>query len=40
MRSVKCSVQYEASSTVVYATEAKDKGSRQARKERTAVVED
>ena len=30
--------QYEASSTVLYATKALDRGSRQARKERTAVV--
>ena len=30
--------QYEASSTVGYATKALDRGSRQARKERTAVV--
>ena len=31
--------QYEASSTVLYATKAMDRGSRPARKERTAVVE-
>ena len=31
--------QYEASSTVLYATKALDRGSRQARKERIAVVE-
>ena len=30
--------QYEASSTVLYATKALDRGSRQARKERIAVV--
>ena len=30
--------QYEASSTVLYATKAMDRGSRQARRERTAVV--
>ena len=30
--------QYEASSTVLYATITLDRGSRQARKERTAVV--
>ena len=29
---------YEANSTVLYATKAMDRGSRQARKERTAVV--
>ena len=39
MRSVICFVQYEASSIVVYATEAMDKGSRHTRKERPAVVE-
>ena len=31
--------QYEASSTVLYAMKAMDRGSRQARKERIAVVE-
>ena len=31
--------QYEESSTVVNATKAMDRGSRQARKERTATVE-
>ena len=31
--------QYEASSTVLYATKAMDRGSGQARKERIAVVE-
>ena len=30
--------QYEANSTVLYATKAMDRGSRPARKERTAVV--
>ena len=33
-----CCFQYEASSTVLYATMAMDRGSRQARKERIAVV--
>ena len=31
--------QYEATSTVLYATKAMDRGSREARKERIAVVE-
>ena len=33
-----CCLTYEASSTVLYATKALDRGSRQARKERIAVV--
>ena len=33
-----CFFQYEASNTVLSATKALDRGSRQARKERTAVV--
>ena len=34
-----CCFQYEASSTVLYATMVMDRGSRQARKERIEVVE-
>ena len=33
-----CFFHYEASSTVLYATQALDRGSRQARQERIAVV--
>ena len=34
-----CFSQYDPSSTVLYATKVRDRGSRQARKERIAVVE-
>ena len=37
LRFVVVVLQYEASSTVLYATKALDRGSRQARKERIAV---
>ena len=38
LRFVVVVLQYEASSTVLYATKVLDRGSRQVRKERTAVV--